>query len=50
MIKEKNILVVGAGGFIADWQGEPLNLKSDGRIIATGEQALLETVCNLLNR
>lgn len=39
-------VVEGAGGVITDWQGKPLTLASDGRVIAAGnkrvhEQALI---------
>jgi histidinol phosphatase-like enzyme (inositol monophosphatase family) len=41
-------LVEGAGGVITDWQGLPLTLQSDGRVVAAASteihQALLETV------
>jgi inositol-phosphate phosphatase/L-galactose 1-phosphate phosphatase/histidinol-phosphatase len=32
-------VVEGAGGVISDWQGKPLGLDSDGRILAAGDQA-----------
>lgn len=32
-------VVQGAGGFISDWQGEPLGLASDGRVLAAGDAA-----------
>jgi hypothetical protein len=35
---------------MADWQGKPLGLKSDGRVIAASEQALAEKVRELLDR
>ena len=41
-------IIIGAGGYMVDWQGEPLCLKSDGRVIAAGGQALVEAVRNLL--
>ena len=43
-------VVTGAGGYMADWQGKPLGLQSDGRVIAAGDRALAETVRNLLDR
>ena len=43
-------IVIGAGGYMVDWKGEPLGLKSDGRVIAAGEQALVKTVRNLLDK
>jgi inositol-phosphate phosphatase/L-galactose 1-phosphate phosphatase/histidinol-phosphatase len=33
-------VIAGAGGVITDWQGAPLGLKSDGRVIAAGDPAL----------
>lgn len=30
-------VIEGAGGIITDWDGAPLNLKSDGRVIAAGD-------------
>ena len=37
-------VVEGAGGTMADWNGEPLNAESDGHIIALGDPARLEEV------
>jgi inositol-phosphate phosphatase/L-galactose 1-phosphate phosphatase/histidinol-phosphatase len=33
-------VIAGAGGSITDWQGKPLTLQSDGRVIAAGDQSL----------
>ena len=33
-------VVEGAGGVMSDWQGRPLSLESDGRVIAAGDPAL----------
>jgi len=33
-------IVTGAGGIITDWQGAPLTLESDGRVLAAGDQPL----------
>ena len=33
-------VIEGAGGVITDWQGEPLGLASDGKVIACGDPAL----------
>ena len=30
-------VVTGAGGLMTDWQGNPLNAKSDGRVVAAGD-------------
>jgi len=32
----------GAGGIMTDWQGAPLGLASDGRVIAAGDQRFHE--------
>ncbi len=37
-------IVEGAGGIMADWQGNPLDADSDGTVIALGEPARLEDV------
>ncbi len=37
-------VVEGAGGLMADWQGNPLDAGSDGRVLALGEPARLEDV------
>lgn len=34
-------IVAGAGGRMVDWQGAPLALGSDGRVIAAGDPALI---------
>ena len=33
-------VIEGAGGTMTDWAGKPLDLASDGRVIASGDQAL----------
>jgi len=33
-------VVSGAGGAITDWQGRPLGLDSDGRVLAAGDDAI----------
>jgi histidinol phosphatase-like enzyme (inositol monophosphatase family) len=37
-------VVEGAGGIMADWQGNPLDAGSDGTVIALGDPARLEDV------
>lgn len=37
-------VVEGAGGTMSDWQGNPLDAQSDGRVIALGDPARLEDV------
>jgi inositol-phosphate phosphatase/L-galactose 1-phosphate phosphatase/histidinol-phosphatase len=34
-------VVEGAGGVMTDWQGRPLTLESDGRVVACGDPRLL---------
>ena len=31
-------VIEGAGGIVSDWQGNPLSLNSDGRIVAAGDE------------
>ena len=38
------LVVEGAGGMMADWQGNPLDASSDGTVIALGDPARLEDV------
>jgi inositol-phosphate phosphatase / L-galactose 1-phosphate phosphatase / histidinol-phosphatase len=35
-------VIAGAGGSITDWQGRPLDLASDGRVVAAGDAALAQ--------
>ena len=37
-------VVEGAGGMMSDWQGNPLDLSSDGSVLALGESARLDDV------
>lgn len=41
-------VVEGAGGTMADWNGEPLHAASDGRVIALGDPARLDDVIEAL--
>lgn len=41
-------VVEGAGGTMADWNGDPLHAGSDGRVIALGDPARLEDVIEAL--
>ena len=41
-------LIEAAGGVITDWQGQPLGLKSDGRVIAAATPALHLAALELL--
>jgi len=35
-------IVEGAGGAMRDWSGEPLDMSSDGKVIAAGDPGLIE--------
>jgi histidinol phosphatase-like enzyme (inositol monophosphatase family) len=37
-------VIVGAGGAMTDWHGQPLRVGGDGRVIAVGDPALLPQV------
>lgn len=41
-------VVQNAGGFMSDWKGNPLTLKSDGRVIALGDASLQNVVLDIL--
>ncbi|MEQ8355036.1 MAG: inositol monophosphatase family protein [Kiloniellaceae bacterium] len=41
-------VVEGAGGVITDWQGKPLTLESDGRVLASASAALHEALLGVL--
>jgi inositol-phosphate phosphatase/L-galactose 1-phosphate phosphatase/histidinol-phosphatase len=42
-------VITGAGGIMTDWQGQPLDLNSDGRVIAAGDKAIADKVHALLD-
>lgn len=42
-------LVKSAGGIISDWQGQPLTLESDGRIVTAATPALRDAILEVLN-
>ncbi len=42
-------VIAGAGGTITDWQGAPLGLDSDGRVLATGDKRVHEAALEVLN-
>lgn len=42
-------VVEGAGGIMTDWQGNPLTLASDGKVIAAGDSRLHEAALKLLS-
>ena len=41
-------VINGAGGIITDWQGEPLNLNSDGRVLAAGDARMHKVALEVL--
>ena len=41
-------IVEGAGGVITDWRGQPLGLKSDGRVIAAGDKRTYDAALEIL--
>jgi inositol-phosphate phosphatase/L-galactose 1-phosphate phosphatase/histidinol-phosphatase len=41
-------VIMGSGGMISDWSGEPLHAGSDGHVIAVGDPARLEDVLEAL--
>ena len=43
-------VVQGAGGFMSDWQGNPLTFASDGRVVAAGSEALWQQALEELRR
>lgn len=42
-------VIEGAGGMITDWQGKPLGMDSDGRVVAAATSALHDQVLKVLN-
>ena len=42
-------IIEGAGGTVSDWQGNPLDSKSDGTIIALGDPARLDDVLDAMS-
>lgn len=41
-------IVMGAGGWMGDWNGNPLTLQSKGKTLAVGDAALKDSVLSLL--
>ena len=41
-------VVEGAGGIATDWQGKPLGLESDGRVVMAGDRRVHDAALNLL--
>ena len=42
-------VVAGAGGVMTDWQGQPLTINSDGRIIASGDPRMHSAALEILS-
>ena len=42
-------VIVGAGGSMTDWRGQPLGLASDGRVLACGDPRLAPSARSLLS-
>lgn len=43
-------VVEGAGGFMSDWNGQPLDAGSDGTVLALGDKALFPCIAEVLSR
>ncbi len=41
-------IITGAGGVMTDWQGAPLTMASDGRVIAAGDPGIAAAIAALL--
>ena len=41
-------IVEGAGGRMTDWNGAPLTIASDGRVVAAGDPGLIEQAVRAL--
>ncbi|HEX3501460.1 MAG TPA: histidinol-phosphatase [Stellaceae bacterium] len=41
-------IIEGAGGVFTDWQGKPLGLRSDGRVLAAGDRRVHEAALSVL--
>jgi myo-inositol-1(or 4)-monophosphatase len=41
-------VIAGAGGSLTDWQGRPLRVDGDGRVLALGDKRLLDEAVRLL--
>jgi len=42
-------VVTGAGGIMTDWHGQPLTIKSDGRVIASGDPRMHRAALEILS-
>ena len=43
-------VISGAGGKLTDWNGDDLNLKSDGRILATGDPEIHKQLLKIIEK
>jgi histidinol phosphatase-like enzyme (inositol monophosphatase family) len=43
-------VVEGAGGIMSDWQGKPLDMNSDGRVLSCANASLHNELVEILNR
>jgi histidinol phosphatase-like enzyme (inositol monophosphatase family) len=41
-------IIEGAGGHMCDWNGKPLDINSDGRVLAVGDIALKDQILEIL--
>lgn len=42
-------VVIGAGGVMTDWHGDPLSINSDGRVIAAGDPRMHRAALDILS-
>ena len=42
-------IVEGAGGYMCDWNGKPLDIHSDGRVLALGDITVKDQLLDILN-
>jgi inositol-phosphate phosphatase/L-galactose 1-phosphate phosphatase/histidinol-phosphatase len=42
-------VITGAGGLITDWQGKPLDMNSDGSVLAAGDPAVHRAAARILS-
>jgi len=43
-------IIEGAGGHMSDWDGNPLTINSDGRVLAVGDIALKDQILNIVTK
>ena len=47
---ESEAIISGAGGKITDWNGNDLNLDSDGRILASGDPKIHKQLLKIIQK